>query len=49
MISKMSGSDELTLIGTAIDWAFYTEPQEHLGGRILPYHRMTFQKLRLIS
>ncbi|PVH99999.1 GMC oxidoreductase [Periconia macrospinosa] len=25
--------------GTAIDWSFYTLPQEHLGGRILPYHR----------
>jgi len=25
--------------GTAIDWSFYTLPQEHLDGRILPYHR----------
>ena len=25
--------------GTAIDWSFYTVPQEHLDGRILPYHR----------
>ncbi|KAI9049237.1 hypothetical protein LZ554_007084 [Drepanopeziza brunnea f. sp. 'monogermtubi'] len=25
--------------GTAVDYNFYTEPQEYLGGRILPYHR----------
>ncbi|OLN86760.1 Pyranose dehydrogenase 1-like protein 2 [Colletotrichum chlorophyti] len=25
--------------GTAIDWSFYTTPQEHLDGRILRYHR----------
>ncbi|KAF5858199.1 hypothetical protein ETB97_004701 [Aspergillus alliaceus] len=27
------------LSGTAIDWNFYTSPQENLDGRILPYHR----------
>ncbi|KAH7393625.1 glucose-methanol-choline oxidoreductase [Cadophora sp. MPI-SDFR-AT-0126] len=25
--------------GTAIDWNFYTEEQDTLGGRVLPYHR----------
>lgn len=29
----------LFLGGTAIDYNFYTEPQEFLGDRILPYHR----------
>lgn len=28
-----------TYPGTAIDWNFYTEPQEYLGGRKLAYHR----------
>jgi choline dehydrogenase len=32
------GGNQL-LGGTAIDWAFYTAPQEHLDGRILQYHR----------
>lgn len=32
------GGNQL-LGGTAIDWDFYTEPQEHLDGRILNYHR----------
>lgn len=32
------GGNQL-LGGTAIDWAFYTAPQEHLDGRILEYHR----------
>ncbi|KAG7040071.1 hypothetical protein JMJ77_0010350 [Colletotrichum scovillei] len=27
------------IAGTAIDWNFYTEPQEYLGGRKLAYHR----------
>ncbi|GKT44502.1 dehydrogenase patE [Colletotrichum spaethianum] len=27
------------LAGTAIDWSFYTTPQEHLNDRILRYHR----------
>ncbi|KAK1961261.1 GMC oxidoreductase [Colletotrichum sublineola] len=27
------------LAGTAIDWSFYTTPQEHLDNRILSYHR----------
>ncbi|KAH9215487.1 choline dehydrogenase [Leptodontidium sp. 2 PMI_412] len=25
--------------GTAVDWNFYTERQDTLGGRVLPYHR----------
>ncbi|PVH76829.1 GMC oxidoreductase [Cadophora sp. DSE1049] len=25
--------------GTAVDWNFYTEEQDTLGGRVLPYHR----------
>ncbi|KAF7591431.1 hypothetical protein BBP40_001592 [Aspergillus hancockii] len=29
----------ITNSGTAIDWNFFTTPQEHLDGRILPYHR----------
>lgn len=31
------GGNQL-LAGTAIDWGFYTAPQEHLNGRILPYY-----------
>lgn len=32
------GGNQL-LAGTAIDWALYTAPQEHLNGRILAYYR----------
>lgn len=35
---KAPGGNQF-LGGTAIDWAFYTTPQEHLDGRILRYHR----------
>ncbi|KAF1817457.1 choline dehydrogenase [Eremomyces bilateralis CBS 781.70] len=35
---KTPGGNQF-LAGTAIDWSFYTLPQEHLGRRILPYHR----------
>ncbi|KAH7253717.1 choline dehydrogenase [Fusarium redolens] len=32
-------ADRLSESGTAIDWNFYTEPQEGLDGRNLAYHR----------
>ncbi|WYZ37073.1 hypothetical protein EsH8_II_000579 [Colletotrichum jinshuiense] len=35
---KAPGGNQL-LGGTAIDWSFYTTPQEHLNDRILRYHR----------
>ncbi|KAG5294977.1 glucose-methanol-choline oxidoreductase:GMC oxidoreductase [Histoplasma ohiense] len=35
---KPAGGNQF-LAGTAIDWNFLTVPQEHLDGRILPYHR----------
>ncbi|KAL8334434.1 hypothetical protein RB598_008941 [Gaeumannomyces tritici] len=35
---KAPGGNQL-LGGTAIDWSFYTTPQEHLDGRVLRYHR----------
>ncbi|QSS60612.1 glucose-methanol-choline oxidoreductase:GMC oxidoreductase, partial [Histoplasma capsulatum] len=35
---KPAGGNQF-LAGTAIDWNFLTVPQEHLDGRVLPYHR----------
>ncbi|KAL8366392.1 hypothetical protein RB595_004933 [Gaeumannomyces hyphopodioides] len=35
---KTPGGNQL-LGGTAIDWSFYTTPQEHLDGKVLRYHR----------
>ena len=33
---------KLPRTGTAVDWNFYTEEQDTLDGRVLPYHRELF-------